>query len=135
MIYFDTNVYLYAFLENIDDENQQKKSIEYLEKALQAENLLTSEIILYEYAFVAKKLNENPTQIDQNLNFLTNFIQPSHDIYTRVLDILSQKNFYKNSFDVFHLAFAEKNGCDSFVTFDKGFKKLQDMTNMEIIIL
>ncbi len=55
MIYFDTNIYLYAFLSKVDDETQQTQSINKLHNAIENKMLITSEINLYEYAFVAKK--------------------------------------------------------------------------------
>ena len=70
MIYFDTNVYLYAFSNNIDDKNQQEKSIELLEQSLKQKEIITSEVILYEYAFVAKKLGESRDDIQNYLNFI-----------------------------------------------------------------
>jgi len=92
MIYFDTNIYLYAFSKNIDDINQQEKSIEVLEKALKEKKVITSEIILYEYAFVSKKLEEENADI-------------------------------------------EDYNCEKFITFDKGFKRFQDLRKVEIVIL
>ncbi|RLA71796.1 MAG: hypothetical protein DRG30_08110 [Epsilonproteobacteria bacterium] len=41
MIYFDTNIYLYAFLSRIDDESQQSKSIDILEKSLADNSVVT----------------------------------------------------------------------------------------------
>ena len=135
MIYFDTNVYLYAFSNNIDDKHQQEKSIEILEKSLQAKEIITSEIILYEYAFVAKKLGENQADIQNYLRFLERFIKPSFDVYKRTIEIMNQKNAYKSSFDVFHLAFSKYHNCEKLITFDKGFKKLKDLTDVEIVVL
>ncbi len=60
MIYFDTNVYLYAFSKNVDNKVQQQKSIKILEESLRLREIIVSEVILYEYAFVAKKLGESP---------------------------------------------------------------------------
>ncbi len=135
MIYFDTNIYLYAFLSRIDDESQQNKSIDILEKSLADNSVVSSEINLYEYAFVTKKHNESQEDIKKYLDFLSRFIKPSNDIYIRALEIMNQEDFYKHSFDVFHLAFSEHYNCKKLVTFDKGFKKLQNITDVEIIIL
>jgi len=115
MIYFDTNVYLYAFSKNIDDEKQQKKSLEILEKSLKQRELITSEVILYEYAFVAKKLGENKNDIQKYLSFLERFIEPSNDIYKRTVEIMNAKDAYRSSFDIFHLAFAQYYSCDKFI--------------------
>ncbi|MBU1667483.1 type II toxin-antitoxin system VapC family toxin [bacterium] len=135
MIYFDTNVYLYAFSNNIDDKNQQEKSIELLEKSLKQKEIITSEVILYEYVFVAKKLGENRDDIQSYLNFLEKFIEPSFDVYRRALEIMNQKDAYRSSFDIFHLAFSEYHGCKKLITFDKGFNKLKDITDVEIVVL
>ncbi|MFK5976546.1 MAG: type II toxin-antitoxin system VapC family toxin [Sulfurovum sp.] len=135
MIYFDTNIYLYAFLSNVDDVNQQNQSVDVLKDALNNNALLTSEIKLYEYAFVSKKHHEEQDEIKKYLDFLTKFIKPSKSVYSRALEIMDTKDFYRHSFDVFHLAFSEYYKCHKLITFDKGFKKLQDITDVEIIIL
>ena len=135
MIYFDTNVYIYAFLKDVDDERQQDRAIEVLEKYLEKKEIITSEVILYEYAFVAKKMGEKKEDIEANLNFIKKFIKPSSNIYERTLEIINSKNAYRSSFDVFHLAFCEYYDCEKFITFDKGFKKLRDVTDVEIVVL
>ena len=135
MIYFDTNIYLYAFLSKVDDETQQNRSINLLYNALESKTLIISEINLYEYAFVAKKQKESKEDIKKYLDFMSKFIKPSNDVYKRALDIMNQKDFYRHSFDVVHLAFSEYYNCNKLVTFDKGFKKLQDITEVEIIVV
>jgi predicted nucleic acid-binding protein len=69
------------------------------------------------------------------LNFLEKFVEPSFDIYRRALEIMNQKDAYRSSFDIFHLAFSEYHGCKKLITFDKGFKKLRDITDVEIVVL
>ncbi len=135
MIYFDTNVYLYAFSKNVDNKVQQQKSIKILEESLRLREIIVSEVILYEYAFVAKKLGESQDEIDKYLDFLKRFIKPSFNVYERVLEIMSKKDVYKSSFDVFHLAFSEYYGCKEFITFDKGFKRFKDLSKTQIVIL
>jgi len=135
MIYFDTNIYLYAFLSNVDDRMQQEQSITILQEALDKKQLITSEITLYEYAFVTKKHNENPQEIQKYLQFLSKFTKHSKNTYIRALEIMAQKDFYRHSFDAFHIAFCQFHQCQKFITFDKGFKKLQDITDVEIEVL
>jgi len=135
MIYFDTNIYIYAFLSNVDDDNQQNISINLLEDSLEKNILISSDINLYEYAFVTKKHNETQEDIKKYLDFISKFIKPSDNIYIRALEIMNKKDFYRHSFDVFHLAFSEYYNCSKLITFDKGFKKLQDITDVEIVIL
>ena len=134
MVYFDTNVLLYAFTKNIDDEKQREISTALVEEAIVNDTLIVSEVILCEFAFVSNKLNEDKNDIDNNLEFLSTFLQPSNlSINQRTLEILKETNLYISSFDVYHLAFAEYHNTKLF-TFDKGFKKLQNISKIEIDI-
>lgn len=134
MVYFDTNVLLYAFAKNIDDEKQKNISTILVEEAIDNDTLMISEVILCEFAFVSNKLNEDKNDIDNNLEFLSTFLQPSNfSINQRMIEILNKTNLYISSFDVYHLAFAEYHNTKLF-TFDKGFKKLQNISKIEINI-
>ena len=134
MVYFDTNVLIYAFANNIDDNKQGEISTLLVEEALNTETLIVSEITLCEFAFVSAKMNENKNDIDDNLEFLSLFLQPSNIIVNqRVLEILKNKSLYISSFDIFHLAFAEYHNV-KLVTFDKGFNKLHAISKVEIDI-
>jgi predicted nucleic acid-binding protein len=134
MVYFDTNVLLYAFTKNIDDEKQRDISTVLVEEAIDNDALIVSEVILCEFAFVSNKLNEDKNDINNNLEFLSTFLQPSNfSINQRMIEILNKTNLYISSFDVYHLAFAEYHNTKLF-TFDKGFKKLQNISKIEIDI-
>jgi len=134
MEYFDTNIYIYAFCKNIDDINQQEISQKLLKDRASNNNLLVSEIILYEFAFSCKKLKEDPIAIQKNLKFLSRYVKSTDiNVHKRVLEIFENTNLYNSSFDVFHLAFCEENNC-KLITFDKGFKKLQAISKIEIDI-
>ena len=50
-----------------------------------------------------------------------------------MIEILKETNLYISSFDVYHLAFAEYHNTKLF-TFDKGFKKLQNISKIELVI-
>jgi len=134
MEYFDTNIYIYAFCKNIDDKNQQEISQKLLKDRASNNNLLVSEIILYEFAFSCKKLKEDPITIQKNLKFLSRYVKYTDiNVHKRVLEIFENTNLYNSSFDVFHLAFCEENDC-KLITFDKGFKKLQTISKTKIEI-
>ncbi len=49
------------------------------------------------------------------------------------MEILKESKQYNSSFDIFHLAFCEYNNC-KLITFDKGFKKLQNLSKTEVVI-
>jgi len=134
MVYFDTNVLIYAFSKNVDDEKQKEISVKLIEEAIKNNSLIVSELILLEFAFISNKLNENKNKIDDNLEFLSSYLKPSDStIHQRMLDILKETSLYISSFDVYHLAFAEFYNAE-LTTFDKGFKKLLDISKVDIII-
>ncbi len=44
-------------------------------------------------------------------------------------------SLYKNSFDCYHLAFAEIVNCSEIITFDKDFNKFKPISEIKITIL
>ena len=134
MVYFDTNVLIYIFALGIDTKEQRDISIKLFDDVIKSNNLILSEISLYEFAFSCKKLKEDSKNIQDNLKFLSQFVKSTDiNIHKRVLEIFESTNLYNSSFDIFHLAFCEENNC-KLITFDKGFKKLQNISKVEIVI-
>jgi len=134
MVYFDTNVLLYAFSKNIDNEKQKDISVKLVGEAIENEILIVSDLILCEFAFVSNKLKENKNEIDENLEFLSEYLKPADlSIHQRMLEILKDTSLYISSFDVYHLAFSEFYNAQ-LITFDKGFRKLKNISETEIII-
>ena len=130
MEYFDTNVYIYAFCNNIDNQEQKEISQKLLKDRASNNTLVVSEIILYEFAFSCKKLKEDPVTIQKNLKFLSRYVKETNiNIHKRAIEIFEETNLHNNSFDIFHLAFCEYNNC-KLITFDKGFKKLQNISKI-----
>ena len=59
MVFFDTNVLIYALCQNLDDSEQQNISVELFEEAILNKSIILSELVLCEFAFTSKKLNED----------------------------------------------------------------------------
>jgi len=134
MVYFDTNVIIYAFSKNIDDERQKDISVKLVGDAIEDESLIVSELILCEFAFISHKLKENKDEIDDNLAFLSEYLKPTDiTVHQRILEILKETSLYVSSFDVYHLAFSEYYNS-KLVTFDKGFKELKKLSKVEIVV-
>lgn len=135
MTFFDTNVLIYALCNNIDDKEQQNISVKLFEEAIINKSIVLSELILCEFAFTSKKLKEDEKNIEENLNFLSKFVKNSDaNISKRIVEIINNTKLFNSSFDIFHLSFAEEKSC-KLITFDKGFKKLQSISKIEIVIL
>ena len=123
MVYFDTNVLIYAFSKNTDDERQKDISVKLVGDAIEDESLIVSD-----------KLKENKDEIDDNLAFLSEYLKPTDiTVHQRILEILKETSLYVSSFDVYHLAFSEYYNS-KLVTFDKGFKKLKKLSKVEIVV-
>ena len=134
MVFFDTNILVYAFCMNVDNTEQQDISVKLFNEAIENQNLIVSELVLCEFAFISNKLQESKNDIDDNLKFLSTFLKQSNvEINQRMREILKDTNLYINSFDVHHLAFSEYYNAKLF-TFDKGFKKLQNISQIELVI-
>ena len=135
MVYFDTNVWVYAFAQNVDNEKQKNLAIKWIEEAINNKTIIVSEVILCEMVFILQKLEENSEVIDRHLSFLSTYIRTGDfTIHQRMMEILQETNLYASSFDVYHLAFSEYYHA-RLVTFDKGFKKLKNNTKIDIVIL
>jgi len=135
MQFFDTNVLIYGFVKNVDDKHQQQTSINLIENALSSDSFVISDIVLYEFAFVAKKLEEKKENIDNFLKFLSTFSRHSNSmIANRTLELLNKSGLYKSSFDINHLAFCEFYELE-LITFDKGFKNLSKYSDTKIRLL
>jgi len=134
MVFFDTNILIYAFCTNVDNTEQQDISVKLFNEAIENQNLIVSELVLCEFAFISNKLKESKNDIDDNLKFLSDFLKQSNvEINQRMRKILKDTNLYISSFDVHHLAFSEYYNARLF-TFDKGFKKLQNISQIELLI-
>ena len=135
MQFFDTNVLIYGFVKNVDDKHQQQTSINLIENALSNDGFVISDIVLYEFAFVANKLEEKKENIDSYLKFLSTFSKQSNSmIANRTLELLNKSGLYKSSFDINHLAFCEFYELE-LITFDKGFKSLSKYSDTKIRLL
>lgn len=63
MIFLDTNILVYAFSQNVDNENQKKLSQDILMQSIKDKNLVLSDIILCEFAYVSWKIKEDKNTI------------------------------------------------------------------------
>lgn len=136
MTYLDTNVLLYATLSEVDTPNQQEQAIKTLKQLIDNDTLLLSNLNLLEYAFVMKKAKEESHKIQSALELFQTFVKDETEGFNvQLMNMLTDDYAYKNSFDLYHVAFAQHFKCKTLLTFDKGFKKFRDISDIEIDIL
>lgn len=134
MIFLDTNILVYAFSKNVDNEKQKQLSQEILSQTVLNKKLILSDIILCEFAFVSKKIDENKNVISQNLEYLSKYVKQAN-VSKRLVETLHKSNGFKSSFDIHHACFCEEHKCEKLLTFDKGFRKIEPFVNTKIEII
>ena len=83
-----------------------------------------------------KKAKEDSQKIKSALEIFQSFVKNEpREFNENLLEILDNDYAFKNSFDLYHVAFANAHRCKEIITFDKGFKKFQDIYEIDIEIL
>ena len=136
MIYLDTNVLLYATLTKVDNEYQKELAIKTVKTAIINNSLVLSNLTILEYTFVMKKAQEDDSKIKDALSFFKTFVKEEKAQFSnKLIEFLNNDYSFKNSFDLYHIVFANSYNCETIATFDKGFKKFKDKSNINIKIL
>ncbi len=134
MIFFDTNVLVYAAITQ--DIDKQKISDRLIENALQEGTMSLSPLIISEFVFVLSKLKINRELIEAALALYRPFVAESIDpsIVFEAAAICNDLNRGKSINDAVHLKFAERY-CRKLVTFDSDFKMFDKYSTCHIEIL
>lgn len=134
MVYLDTNVLIYASIEQ--DIEKKEYALKLLDELISKDKLLLSTLVLQEFVFTLSKLKVDNEIIRKDSEFYMDFVSVEQDVFTlkQAIDICCDKNYCKNINDVVHLLLAEKSKCTKIITFDKDFKNLINITNLEIVI-
>ncbi|MBW2367226.1 MAG: type II toxin-antitoxin system VapC family toxin [Deltaproteobacteria bacterium] len=134
MHYLDTNILVYAAVNQ--DQNKMQKSQALIRDLGETNNLLLSPLSLQEFIFTLSKLNVNKEHIRNNYSVFKSYCR--HEIDLSMLDQAFETcrriDFCKNINDIIHITFAEKFAT-AFSTFDHDFKKIKDVTPIDINIL
>ena len=133
MIYLDTNVLVYATI----DQSIQKKdqSINLLKQLVNDGMLNISSLVLQEYSYTLAKLKIPSSIIFSDILFYSQFSYPvTMELFLSASELCSQLTYYKNINDVIHLKYAEKY-CSKLITFDTDFERLKQYTPLSIEIL
>jgi predicted nucleic acid-binding protein len=117
-------------------EKKQEISVEILANLVETNNLCLSNLVICEFAFILKRLKESDDKINKSIDILQPFVKQSKLIVTkRLIQILNTQKLFTNSFDCYHLAFAETLNCKELITFDSDFTKLKPISKIEITVL
>ena len=95
-----------------------------------------SPLTIQEFIFTLARLNLDSDQMAQDVIFYLDYIQQSidKDIIKEAYSLCRSINFCKNVNDAIHVKIAEKY-CHKLITYEKDYKKFNNMTDVEIEIL
>jgi predicted nucleic acid-binding protein len=122
MIYFDTNVLVYATILDLD-KSKHKISTRLIINAIKERLLFISPLVVSEYVYVLSKSTISNDLIKQEVDFYKKYTDGKigKDIITKAFDLSHNLNRNSSINDSIHIFLAEKY-CDKLVTFDKGYK-------------
>lgn len=128
MIYFDTNVVIYALEIVRDDEHLMKTAKKIFDQSINAQQAILSFLTIAEVSFVLAKLKVEQEILAQTLHFLAGFardILVDSALVTNFLTIAGKTRQYRHSFDILHVEIARRLNCHKIITFDRELKKIQ----------
>lgn len=134
MIYIDTNVIVYSYVNIAEQKQLESKAL--IKNLISDQKLLLSPLVIQEAVFVLNKLKLDKDKISNIVRFFIDF--SSHDIGNDLVlgayEMCLNANRLKSINDAIHLKFAEKYGL-KLITFDKGFNSFKPFTTVEIEVL
>lgn len=135
MVYLDTNVLIYASVEQ--DKVKKEKSLSLIEKLVKSQKLVLSTLVLQEFVFTMAKLKIDNAIIKEDSDFYFNFVSIEYDYLTlqKAIESCCSINYCKNINDVIHLHLAEKAKCKKLMTYDSDFKKLEHLSAVAVEVL
>ncbi|MCK4762582.1 MAG: type II toxin-antitoxin system VapC family toxin [Candidatus Aminicenantes bacterium] len=134
MIYIDTNVIVYSYINPEDSKHKISKQI--IEKLILEDALILSPLSIQELIFVFNKLKLKKKEILEIYELFSRYSK--HSLSSELIKDACKFCFDIGSLrrinDAVHLKFAEKY-AGRLITFDSDFKKFREYTELEIELL
>ena len=134
MVYLDTNVLIYATIEQ--DIEKKEKSLDVIEYLVKNQELILSPLVMQEFIFTLSKLKVDREIIEYDTEFYFNFVSENYTkkMLEEALTLCLEEKNCKNINDILHMKLATQYAT-KLLTYDSDFKKLQKYTDIEIEIL
>jgi len=134
MVYLDTNVLIYASIEQ--DSEKKKKSLDIIEHLVKNKELILSPLVIQEFIFTLSRLKVDREIIEYDTAFYFNFVSENYTkkMLEEALALCLEEKNCKNINDVLHMKLATQY-ASRLLTYDSDFKKLQKHTEIEIELL
>ena len=136
MVYLDTNVLIYASVEQ--DPRKHREAIDLIEALVEEERLLLSTLVMQEFVFTLAKLGVPYEMIRHDSEFYMAYVALGVDQMSmkRAVESCLFLQKCRNVNDILHLYLAEKAGAKRVMSYDRDFKALKTLGSpVEIEIL
>ena len=135
MVYLDTNILIYASVEQ--DAAKKEHALDWIESLSQKGELVLSTLSIQEFAFTMAKLGIEDRVIREDSAFYLEFVtvEPDYAILRQAVESCTRCHQCKNINDIQHLYLAEKARCLTLVTYDRDFRRLEGLADVKIEIL
>ena len=132
MVYLDTNVLIYASVEQSIEKKE--RSLEILEHLISSKELILSTLVLQEFVFTMAKLKIDSKIIKNDSDYYFGFVGVEYDYsdLKKATDVCCQYSSCKNINDILHLILARKSKCKKLITFDNDFRKMKRYSDVAI---
>jgi predicted nucleic acid-binding protein len=134
MIYIDTNVIVYSYINPDDSKHEVSKQL--IERLIAEDTLILSPLTIQELLFVLHKLKVKKREILEIYNLFKEYSKHNLSMKTvkEACKLCFDTDSLKKINDAVHLKFAEKY-ASKLITYDNDFKKFKKHTSIEIEIL
>ena len=134
MVYLDTNVFVYAGIEQ--DLARKDKALRLIRSLTEKSELRLSVLVLQELVFTMAKLRMDAELIKGGFTWYSKYIawEISQEDFISAVELGLELDYLRNINDLVHLKVAGRY-CSKLITFDQDFKKMQGHTHIEIEIL
>ena len=134
MVYLDTNVLIYASIEQ--DIEKKGKSLDIIEHLVKNKELILSPLVIQEFIFTLSRLKVDREIIEYDTKFYFNFVSENYTkkMLEEALALCLEEKNCKNINDILHMKLATQY-ASRLLTYDSDFKKLQKHTEIEIKLL
>lgn len=132
--YFDTNIFIYSFLDQGKDK--QEISSVLINNSITNNELIISTLVLQELVYALAKNNVDKFIIKGYYDKLKPFVINNicKVIFEEAILLSMKLDYFQNINDCIHIKFAERH-CEKLITFDKDYEKFKRSTKLEIEIL
>ncbi|TFG11410.1 MAG: PIN domain-containing protein [Promethearchaeota archaeon] len=133
-VYIDSNVFLNSVLYNLEENDEAKRSHNFLQKIIAKKVIGATSVLTWdEFTWITKRELDKETAIKKGNEFLLFpdliFLKITQKTIKKAQDLFSKYNIKPR--DAIHCASALENGISTIISFDDDFDCIHEITRKE----